>query len=626
MDFEDKIRESKKNIPDVATSNYQKIYKWAKNKNDNKEPKKYGKRLIISFTSITIGLVVAIVVLSFLLTGPSNHQFTGNYAKLEKAFSEIKDNNKFTDGGLNVESLLGASREDTVPPTTPVTNDALTRNQEENVDENDIIRKNGDLVFYFYGDQKNNYGKNYLVVSKIEGGNTKILSKTTIVGDNYDSYSMNLFLYNNYCIVTITYKGVTNTHIYDYSNPSNLDLVASFVQDGTMKEVRKVGNEMFVFSSLWVEYNYDAITDIIPKVDDEMLEPNEVLVPPCVSYFNFIVISKINLDSLEVDEKLCIAGAANSDIYMTENQILIATKTYETITNYRSFLDQTTKTSIVVIDKDEFTSDNAKTMLINGHLQSRFSVDISGDYLRVTTTSSKSEFNRPWLFYGSWNFGNNEVNVYIYDLRTCEKTGAIENFAPLYESVKSAYYDVDTLYVVTYFVTDPVYKIDLSNPSNPVIVADTGEIPGYSSYLYSFGEYLIGFGYVTGWSGLQISVYSLDNQKITLITKLEFENSYPSYDKNGYYIDEDKLEIGFVTDEDNRSDKSRYNVYTFDGTNFVVKGVFDFNDYRYYAVLTTRCVVVDGIYYVFTRSGLYVYDNMTTEVCFIENHNNKIID
>jgi uncharacterized secreted protein with C-terminal beta-propeller domain len=50
-------------------------------------------------------------------------------------------------------------------------------------------------------------------------------------------------------------------------------------------------------------------------------------------------------------------------------------------------------------------------------------------------------------------------------------------------------------YVVTFRQTDPLYAIDLSDPTKPVTVGEL-KIPGYSAYLHPVGEgLLLGVGY-----------------------------------------------------------------------------------------------------------------------------------
>ena len=52
-------------------------------------------------------------------------------------------------------------------------------------------------------------------------------------------------------------------------------------------------------------------------------------------------------------------------------------------------------------------------------------------------------------------------------------------------------------YLVTYRTVDPLYVIDLSNPTKPTVLGEL-KIPGYSTYLHPYDEnHLIGIGMET---------------------------------------------------------------------------------------------------------------------------------
>ncbi len=79
--------------------------------------------------------------------------------------------------------------------------------------------------------------------------------------------------------------------------------------------------------------------------------------------------------------------------------------------------------------------------------------------------------------------------------------------------MKSVRFNGDLGYVVTFEQKDPLYTIDLSDPTEPTIVSAIEE-PGYSTYLHVWneeGNQLIGFGFSAdeqGFvTGLKISAY-----------------------------------------------------------------------------------------------------------------------
>ena len=62
------------------------------------------------------------------------------------------------------------------------------------------------------------------------------------------------------------------------------------------------------------------------------------------------------------------------------------------------------------------------------------------------------------------------------------------------EDIRSARFLGDIGYFVTFRNTDPLFSVDLSNPSDPKILGEL-KITGFSSYLHFYGENkLLGVG------------------------------------------------------------------------------------------------------------------------------------
>ena len=81
-----------------------------------------------------------------------------------------------------------------------------------------------------------------------------------------------------------------------------------------------------------------------------------------------------------------------------------------------------------------------------------------------------------------------------------KKVGEISGFATG-ERIYSVRYVGNKAYVVIFKQIDPLFVIDLSEPTNPQILGQL-KIPGYSIYLHPYDEtHIIGFGYV--WQSLK---------------------------------------------------------------------------------------------------------------------------
>lgn len=120
---------------------------------------------------------------------------------------------------------------------------------------------------------------------------------------------------------------------------------------------------------------------------------------------------------------------------------------------------------------------------VPGRLLNQFSMDESGDRFRVATTS---EFYSPYR--GTTTLYN---NVYVLN-EGMEIVGKLEEIARD-ESIYSARFMGDRLYLVTFERIDPFFVIDLSE-DDPKVLGEL-KLPGYSTYLQPYDENrVIGIG------------------------------------------------------------------------------------------------------------------------------------
>lgn len=128
---------------------------------------------------------------------------------------------------------------------------------------------------------------------------------------------------------------------------------------------------------------------------------------------------------------------------------------------------------------------------VPGWQYDQFQMDEEDGRLRMTTTewdwwwgSSESEADE---VYG------NGVYVLEESAGVLSVVGALEDLAPG-EMIYSTRFVGDTAYMVTFRQTDPLFAIDLSDPTSPTLLGEL-EIPGFSSYMHPLeGGYLLTVG------------------------------------------------------------------------------------------------------------------------------------
>lgn len=166
--------------------------------------------------------------------------------------------------------------------------------------------------------------------------------------------------------------------------------------------------------------------------------------------------------------------------------------------------------------KFDLLDDGGVDLVARGHVSgqtlNQFSIDEHNGYLRIATTQG-------------WGMeSQNAVFVLAQSGEKLEIVGSIVGLAPG-ERIFSARFIGDEGYVVTFRQVDPLFALDLSDPTDPQVVGEL-KIPGFSNYLQAADEsHLIGIGRNADLSGrvqeLQVSLFDVGD-----MTDPELEGTY----------------------------------------------------------------------------------------------------
>lgn len=143
---------------------------------------------------------------------------------------------------------------------------------------------------------------------------------------------------------------------------------------------------------------------------------------------------------------------------------------------------------------------------VPGTLLNQFAMSEHDGHLRVATTEGEA-----W-----WGRSDSESTVTVLEVTGdgLIKRGEVTGLGRT-ERIYAVRFMGDMGYVVTFRQTDPLYVLDLSDPSNPSLEGEL-KIPGYSAYLHPAGEgRLIGVGQDADDTGrvrgLQISLFDVSD-------------------------------------------------------------------------------------------------------------------
>ena len=144
--------------------------------------------------------------------------------------------------------------------------------------------------------------------------------------------------------------------------------------------------------------------------------------------------------------------------------------------------EETRKTIIHKISINEGEIEYVTMGSVPGRLLNQFSMDQSGDRFRVATTTE---------YYTQYQGTVRANAVYVLD-EQLNIVGGLDQIAPD-ESIFSARFIGDRLYLVTFQQIDPFFVIDLSTDT-PKILGEL-KIKGFSNYLHPYDEeHIIGIG------------------------------------------------------------------------------------------------------------------------------------
>jgi len=357
---------------------------------------------------------------------------------------------------------------------------STTNIQVAGVDEADIVKTDGEHIFLVSG------GDVWILLA-YPPQEAEVLNKITFSNDTcpagiFVKQDKLAVLGSKYTLPSTSNYGLyygdvrTFVNIYDVSDAKDPVLLRNFTISGSYFNSRMIGDYIYTVTSQ-AAYVINNDTVSIPIIysneGTKEVSPSEIHYSNVSdSYFSFTTIAALNMQNP--------AEKPNHKTVMTGG----ASKMYVSLQNiYITFPESHVGTAIHRVRIDNSNINIEANGLVPGSVLNQFSMDEYNDYFRVATTKWAIE---------KWTFGTQTNNVYILNMNM-HIVGKLENLASG-EYLHSARFMGDRGYLVTFKKTDPLFVIDLSQPTNPSILGEL-KIPGYSDYLHPYDEtHLIGVG------------------------------------------------------------------------------------------------------------------------------------
>lgn len=427
-------------------------------------------------------------------------------------------------GAKNEAAMDTANNSTSSAPTDGVGTDmedgkfSTTNTQVEGVDEADIIKNDGKYIYYL---RQNSYD---ITITSCENPEDMI-----IVGrinlkedDSKDIYPVEMFLYGDTLTVIVreyleyenetTYSGMvtadtccialksdTVIRMFDVKDKANPKEIYSQKMSGDYISSRITDGKLIVVTSFDIPYSsvraddFDGACQVVKEIciPEYSVNGGEIQRIPAerIKMFDedepttYTVSSIISLDSEEKEPMMNAFLGAGSEIYCTAEELFVAENVFSYWTNDGENVvkdalgaEFTTATRIHKMDITDEGVEYIASTVVGGIGINQFSMDKHGEYFRIATNGS------------DYRGGESSTMVYVLD-KDMKIVGFLGGIAKG-EDMKSARFMGDTLYLVTFMQTDPLFVIDLSDATSPAVKGEL-KIPGFSSYLHPIGNGLV---------------------------------------------------------------------------------------------------------------------------------------
>ena len=326
----------------------------------------------------------------------------------------------------------------------------------------------------------------------------------------------------------------TTAQIYDISNRADPKLLTTFTTSGSYFGSRMIGDFVYLIASepaFYIDQPESNVTIDMVNIPKLGVNGNIAEVPPSEiyysnttdNYFVFTTIVALNIqNTAETPSYKTLTLGGTSAIYVSLNNI------------YITFPEQNQTLIYRVHIENSIINPEAKGE-VPGSVLNQYSMDEYDDYFRIATTNTTwttgminvtgtptvagQAINTTGIFaIVQLTAPTTEHNVYILD-QNLNILGKLENIAPN-ENLDAARFVGNRCYLVTFQNTDPLFVIDLTDPTEPAMLGNLS-IPGYSDYLYPYDDnHLIGVGketveadqgYFAWYQGIKVALFDVSN-------------------------------------------------------------------------------------------------------------------
>lgn len=371
-------------------------------------------------------------------TPPARRKYPKSFFAGKKSFGETVASSYTKDAP---SANMTALRSDDAKLASPTSTSA-------SVEESDIWKADGSTVYFF------NQLRGLQVLDLSDPANPTLMASYRLPSKGQEMYIVAGPGAVRYAILlTSEYDRITSNNQTGIQvikiDGSSAKLVSSLNVAGWLADSRLVGNRIYLATQQW-SWNSSANTDAV-TLNDIVLDNSS--------------------GSVTLAKTQAVKG--NWPVISAGNDWLAVTQS-----DWSDW--QSSWITLFSLDADGATKLTASPVKLFGRLDNKYYVQYENGLLSTVS-------QRGW-----WN--NQEVVLENFDSGG-SKMGSVEIMKN--ENLMSARFAKDKAYVVTFRQTDPLFVVDLSDATNPVIAGHL-EVPGFSTHIEPIGDKLFTIGFENG--------------------------------------------------------------------------------------------------------------------------------
>jgi inhibitor of cysteine peptidase len=376
-----------------------------------------------------------------------------------------------------------------------------TNVQVAGVDEADILKSDGEYLYIISG-------QTIYVLKAYPSDQAEVLSKIEL-DETYDAQiyvnenklvvlgSLTPYLTYGFAEVTMgelwinpsVYNEEVFLQVYDITDRAAPVLSRTVTLNGTLSGSRMIGDYVYaVVRQVATQTTSDGtgVEVVLPTIsgtNTKEVQPTEiryVRTPDVYYYMTTVVAVDLMNDSKEPTSETFLTGQTTTMYVSLNNMYLVAPNTNQWF--LAEDVEEPREESMIFrIALDEEKVVAMASGAVSGNVLNQFSMDEYNGTFRIATTTNN------W-----WGNGISKNHLFILNM-SLNVVGKLEDLA-LGETIYSTRFVGNRGYIVTFRKIDPLFVIDLSEPTNPTVLGQL-KVTGYSDYLHPYDEnHLIGIG------------------------------------------------------------------------------------------------------------------------------------